>query len=439
MKNTTSEIAFSELNNKVQESVSGIKVTKSFGYQEAELQSFQETNKMTFKKNMHTMKYDSLFDPLVLLFVGSSYVLTLLVGAFMIQAGQITVGNLVTFITYLDMLVWPLMAIGFLFNITQRGNVSYQRIENLLEQESDVQDPAHPLPSIGNGRLEYAIDRFAFEDEDTLRDIHFTLDKGQTLGLVGQTGSGKTALVKLLLREHDVNQGAIYLNGHDIRDYRLSDLRSLMGYVPQDQFLFASSILDNVRFGNPDLSFDKVEEATKLAQVYDDIKDMPEGFETIIGEKGVSLSGGQKQRLAIARALLLKTEILLFDEARTSKNAKEELISLFPQTAHLASYLFVLLLNFHSSCICLISALFSYIKSNICFCASIKLFTRGISSAFCAAVIPSLIASYHPIFVIPFFKLLISIYAVSLVFSSIFYILSIVFLLLSLLLIFLYM
>lgn len=173
-----SQAAFSELNNKVQESVSGIKVTKSFGYQEAELQSFQETNKMTFEKNMHTMKYDSLFDPLVLLFVGSSYVLTLLVGAFMIQAGQITVGNLVTFITYLDMLVWPLMAIGFLFNITQRGNVSYQRIETLLEQESDVQDPAYPLPSIENGRLDFAIDRFAFEDEDTLRDIHFTLDKG---------------------------------------------------------------------------------------------------------------------------------------------------------------------------------------------------------------------------------------------------------------------
>jgi len=238
---------------------------------------------------------------------------------------------LVTFITYLDMLVWPLMAIGFLFNITQRGNVSYQRIENLLEQESDVQNPTHPLPSIENGRLEYAIDRFAFEDEDTLLDIHFTLDKGQTLGLVGQTGSGKTALVKLLLREHDVNQGAIYLNGHDIRDYRLSDLRSLMGYVPQDQFLFASSILDNVRFGNTDLAFDKVEEATKLAQVYDDIKDMPEGFETIIGEKGVSLSGGQKQRLAIARALARKPEILIFDDSfsaldyKTDRKLRQEL------------------------------------------------------------------------------------------------------------------
>jgi len=242
----------------------------------------------------------------------------------MIQAGQITVGNLVTFITYLDMLVWPLMAIGFLFNITQRGNVSYQRIENLLEQESDVQDPAHPLPSIENGCLEYAIDRFAFEDEDTLRDIHFTLDKGQTLGLVGQTGSGKTALAKLLLREHDVNQGAIYLNGHDIRDYRLSDLRSLMGYVPQDQFLFASSILDNVRFGNPDLAFDKIEEATKLAQVYDDIKDMSEGFETIIGEKGVSLSGGQKQRLAMSRAMILDPDILILDDSLSAVDAKTE-------------------------------------------------------------------------------------------------------------------
>ena len=202
--------------------------------------------------------------------------------------------------------------------------MSYQRIENLLEQESDVQDPAHPLPSIENGRLEYAIDRFAFEDEDTLRDIHFTLDKGQTLGLVGQTGSGKTSLVKLLLREHDVNQGAIYLNGHDIRDYRLSDLRSLMGYVPQDQFLFASSILDNVRFGNPDFAFEKVEEATKLAQVYDDIKAMPEGFETIIGEKGVSLSGGQKQRLAMSRAMILDPDILILDDSLSAVDAKTE-------------------------------------------------------------------------------------------------------------------
>lgn len=319
-----SQAAFSELNNKVQESVSGIKVTKSFGYQSDELASFQEVNDLTFQKNLQTMKYDSLFDPMVLLFVGSSYALTLLVGAFMVQAGQVTVGNLVTFISYLDMLVWPLMAIGFLFNITQRGKVSYQRIESLLSQESPVKDPESPLDGIENGRLEYAIDRFAFEDEETLRDIHFSLEKGQTLGLVGQTGSGKTALIKLLLREYDVDQGAIYLNGHDIRAYRLADLRSLMGYVPQDQFLFASSILDNIRFGNPDLPFSAVEEATQLAQVYQDIQAMPEGFDTVIGEKGVSLSGGQKQRLAMSRAMILNPDILILDDSLSAVDAKTE-------------------------------------------------------------------------------------------------------------------
>ena len=319
-----SQAAFSELNNKVQESVSGIKVTKSFGYQSDELASFQEVNNLTFQKNLQTMKYDSLFDPMVLLFVGSSYALTLLVGAFMVQAGQVTVGNLVTFISYLDMLVWPLMAIGFLFNITQRGKVSYQRIESLLSQESPVKDPESPLDGIENGRLDYAIDRFAFEDEETLRDIHFSLEKGQTLGLVGQTGSGKTALIKLLLREYDVDQGAIYLNGHDIRDYRLADLRSLMGYVPQDQFLFASSILENIRFGNPDLPFSAVEEATQLAQVYQDIQAMPQGFDTVIGEKGVSLSGGQKQRLAMSRAMILNPDILILDDSLSAVDAKTE-------------------------------------------------------------------------------------------------------------------
>ncbi len=319
-----SQTAFSELNNKVQESVSGIKVTKSFGYQADELKSFQAVNELTFQKNLQTMKYDSLFDPMVLLFVGSSYVLTLLVGSLMVQEGQITVGNLVTFISYLDMLVWPLMAIGFLFNITQRGKVSYQRIEDLLSQESPVQDPEFPLDGIENGRLQYAIDSFAFENEETLTNVHFSLEKGQTLGLVGQTGSGKTSLIKLLLREYDVDKGAIYLNGYDIRDYRLTDLRSLMGYVPQDQFLFATSILDNIRFGNPDLPLSAVEEATKLAQVYQDIVAMPQGFDTLIGEKGVSLSGGQKQRLAMSRAMILDPDILILDDSLSAVDAKTE-------------------------------------------------------------------------------------------------------------------
>ncbi|MGT2681742.1 ABC transporter ATP-binding protein [Streptococcus porci] len=319
-----SQAAFSELNNKVQESVSGIKVTKSFGYQKQEAQAFQDVNQAAFEKNMVSMKYNSMFDPTVMLFVGASYVLTLLVGSFMAQAGQVTVGNLVTFVTYLDMLVWPLMAIGFLFNITQRGNVSYDRISELLNQESDVQESEHPIESISNGRLEYDINSFTYEGEPTLAGVHFSLEKGQTLGLVGQTGSGKTTLIKLLLREYDINDGSIKLDGHDIRDYRLADLRSLMGYVPQDQFLFATSILENVRFGNPALPLEQVKKATKLAHVYEDIQLLPDGFSTLIGEKGVSLSGGQKQRLAMSRAMILDPDILILDDSLSAVDAKTE-------------------------------------------------------------------------------------------------------------------
>lgn len=319
-----SQAAFSELNNKVQESVSGIKVTKSFGYQDDELQSFQETNEMTFKKNMTTMKYDVMFDPLVLLFIGASYVLTLFMGAIMVAAGHVTVGSLVTFITYLDMLVWPLMAIGFLFNMVQRGSVSYERISQLLQQESDVKEAENPLPTIKNGRLVYDIDAFYYENEETLADIHFALEQGQTLGLVGQTGSGKTTLIRLLLREYDLQEGQITLDGHDIREYRLADLRRLIGYVPQDQFLFATSILENIRFGNPKSSLAQVEAAAKLARVYDDIVAMPDGFETVIGEKGVSLSGGQKQRIAMSRAMILDPDILILDDSLSAVDAKTE-------------------------------------------------------------------------------------------------------------------
>lgn len=319
-----SQAAFSELNNKVQESVSGIKVIKSFGYQEDELQSFQDINNMTFKKNMITMKYDVMFDPLVLLFIGASYVLSLLMGAVMVSAGQVTVGNLVTFITYLDMLVWPLMAIGFLFNMIQRGTVSYERISHLLKEQSDVKESENPLSEIKNGTLVYDIDAFHYDNEQTLSDIHFALKQGQTLGLVGQTGSGKTTLLRLLLREYDLQDGQITLDGHDIKDYKLSDFRQLIGYVPQDQFLFATSILDNIRFGNPDAKLEEVEAATKLSRVYDDIVAMPDGFKTLIGEKGVSLSGGQKQRIAMSRAMILNPEILILDDSLSAVDAKTE-------------------------------------------------------------------------------------------------------------------
>ncbi|MGT2757070.1 ABC transporter ATP-binding protein [Streptococcus ovuberis] len=316
--------AFSDLNNKVQESVSGVKVTKSFGYQNEETNSFAKINQTVYEKNILSARYNSLFSPFVLFFVGISYLLTLIVGSVLIRQGDLTIGELVTFITYLDMLVWPLMAMGFLFNVIQRGTVSYERIESLLSQESDIHDSQQSVAQIENGPLTYAIEAFAYEELTTLRDVQFSLEKGQTLGIVGVTGSGKTTLIKLLLRERDVQDGAIFLNGHDIRDYSLRDLRSLIGYVPQDQMLFAMSIRDNIRFADPNLSEDQVERVTKLCGVYEDIQDMPEGFDTVIGERGVSLSGGQKQRLAMSRALIMNPDILILDDSLSAVDAKTE-------------------------------------------------------------------------------------------------------------------
>ena len=315
--------SFSDLNNKVQESVSGIRVTKSFGYGNDEINSFGETNKKVFSKNIIASKYNALFDPMVLVFVGLSYTLTLIFGGIFISRGEISVGNLVTFVTYLDMLVWPLQAIGWLFNIGQRGDVSYTRIEKLLAEENDVVEKENTITA-HNGRLEYNINSFSYVGEETLSDIKFAIDKGQTLGIVGVTGSGKTTLLKLLLREYDVEDGSIYLNNHNIKDYKLNDLRSLIGYVPQDQVLFAMSIKENIRFADTKYKDKQVEDITKVCGIYDDIVNMTDGFDTIIGERGVSLSGGQKQRMAMSRALIMNPEILILDDSLSAVDAKTE-------------------------------------------------------------------------------------------------------------------
>ena len=315
--------SFSDLNNKVQESVSGIRVTKSFGYGNDEINSFGETNKKVFSKNIIASKYNALFDPMVLVFVGLSYTLTLIFGGIFISRGEISVGNLVTFVTYLDMLVWPLQAIGWLFNIGQRGDVSYTRIEKLLAEENDVVEKENTI-SAHNGRLEYNINSFSYVGEKTLSDIKFAIDKGQTLGIVGVTGSGKTTLLKLLLREYDVEDGSINLNNHNIKDYKLNDLRSLIGYVPQDQVLFAMSIKENIRFADTKYTDKQVEDITKVCGIYDDIVNMTDGFDTIIGERGVSLSGGQKQRMAMSRALIMNPEILILDDSLSAVDAKTE-------------------------------------------------------------------------------------------------------------------
>ena len=320
--------SFSDLNSKVQENASGVRVTKSFGYGNDEIESFKEINKEVFIKNITASKYNALFNPMVLVFIGLSYTLTLIFGGIFISNGEMTVGELVTFVTYLDMLVWPLQAIGWLYNIGQRGDVSYGRIEKLLAEESSVKETAKEGLVAVNGRLEYNISNFVYLDKSVLSEIKFSIEKGQTLGIVGVTGSGKTTLLKLLLREYDVVDGEILLNGENIKNYKLKDLRSLIGYVPQDQVLFAMSIKENIRFADPTYSDERVEEVTKLCGLYNDIKNMPDGIDTIIGERGVSLSGGQKQRIAMSRALIMNPDILILDDSLSAVDAKTENIIL---------------------------------------------------------------------------------------------------------------
>ena len=320
--------SFSDLNSKVQENASGVRVTKSFGYGNDEIESFKEINKKVFIKNITASKYNALFNPMVLVFIGLSYTLTLISGGIFISNGEMTVGELVTFVTYLDMLVWPLQAIGWLYNIGQRGDVSYERIERLLAEESSVKETAKEGLVAVNGRLEYNISNFSYLDKSVLSEIKFSIEQGNTLGIVGVTGSGKTTLLKLLLREYDVVDGEILLNGENIKNYKLKDLRSLIGYVPQDQVLFAMSIKENIRFANPTYSDERVEEVTKLCGLYNDIKNMPDGIDTIIGERGVSLSGGQKQRIAMSRALIMNPDILILDDSLSAVDAKTENIIL---------------------------------------------------------------------------------------------------------------
>ena len=320
--------SFSDLNSKVQENASGVRVTKSFGYGNDEIESFKEINKKVFIKNITASKYNALFNPMVLVFIGLSYTLTLIFGGIFISNGEMTVGELVTFVTYLDMLVWPLQAIGWLYNIGQRGDVSYERIERLLAEESSVKETAKEGLVAVNGRLEYNISNFSYLDKSVLSEIKFSIEQGNTLGIVGVTGSGKTTLLKLLLREYDVVDGEILLNGENIKNYKLKDLRSLIGYVPQDQVLFAMSIKENIRFADSAYSDERVEEVTKLCGLYNDIKSMPDGIDTIIGERGVSLSGGQKQRIAMSRALIMNPDILILDDSLSAVDAKTENIIL---------------------------------------------------------------------------------------------------------------
>lgn len=326
------QAAFSLLNDKVQESIQGIKVIKTFGQEKEDIEDFDVQTDRVVEKNKDVYKIDSLFDPAITFIMGMSYFLTIFIGGLLIMGNEITIGDFVTFINYIGMLVWPMFAIGRLFNIIERGSASYDRIENLLREETSIIERQGAVEKPISGNLTFAIDSFNYPDADadaeTLKDIHFTLPAGGTLGIVGRTGAGKTSILKLLLREHDHYKGQITYGGYDIRDYTLDALLKHIGYVPQDNYLFSNTIRENIRFADPTLSQSAVEAAAKLANIHDDIVDLPNGYDTEVGERGVSLSGGQKQRISIARAVLINPELMILDDSLSAVDAKTEEIIL---------------------------------------------------------------------------------------------------------------
>lgn len=318
--------AFSNLNDKTQESISGINVIKTFGQQNEDIEDFTNLSTDVVSKNMRVAKVDALFDPTITGIFAISYILSFYFGTKFIIAGDMSIGDMVAFSTYLGLLVWPMLAFGFLFNIVERGNASYSRITELLSVAPEITDLPGAIDKRPEGDLHFDIEEFGFPDDDraALHNVHFVLKRGETLGIVGKTGSGKTAILKLLLREFEGYKGSIVYGGNPINQYKQQRLRESIGYVPQDHFLFSTTLSENIAFINPNIGTDKIYEAAELAHIHEDILGFTEGYDTIVGERGVSLSGGQKQRVSIARALIMEPELLLLDDSLSAVDAKTE-------------------------------------------------------------------------------------------------------------------
>ncbi|WP_427138882.1 ABC transporter transmembrane domain-containing protein [Psychrobacillus psychrodurans] len=318
--------AFSNLNDKSQESISGVKVIKTFGQEKEDTEDFVQLSQEVVDKNIRVAKVDALFDPTISLVVGMCFFLSIVFGTRYILADEMTIGDLFAFTSYLGLLVWPMLAFGWLFNIVERGRASYDRINNLMDEKIEIDDIPDAVNVKPEGDIHFQIKEFKFPGDDraALHHVDFTLKRGETLGIVGKTGSGKTAILKLLMREFEGYTGEILYGRYAIDKYKKRSLREAIGYVPQDHFLFSTTVAGNIAFANAGATMEAVEEAAKLAYIHEDILQFTNGYNTVVGERGVSLSGGQKQRISIARALMMEPELLILDDSLSAVDAKTE-------------------------------------------------------------------------------------------------------------------
>ena len=318
--------SFSQMNNRVQESVGGMKVIKTFGEEEAHYDDFAGDIENVVARNKAVYQVDSAYSPIIEGITGLTYVLTLFFGSYFISIDRISLGQLIAYFSYLSMMTWPLLAIGRVANTLERGNASYNRVTDLLSKKSSLKEAKNPIQTPVTGDIAFTVDSFTYPDgkNEVLQNAHFQLKSGNTLGIVGHTGSGKSTIFKLLLRDYDGYTGKIKYNDKDIKHYSLDAVSQGIGYVPQGTFLFSTTVRENIRFVNPQLTQEQVEYFAKLADIHDDIEQFPEGYDTEVGERGVSLSGGQKQRIAIARALATQAEFLILDDALSAVDAQTE-------------------------------------------------------------------------------------------------------------------
>lgn len=319
--------SFGELNDQVLEAVSGVRVIRAFVQEEASQQQFSRKTDEVYEKNIAVARIDALFEPTMKILIGLSYLIGLCYGGYMVFKSEITLGELVSFNIYLGMLIWPMLAIGELINVMQRGNASLDRVNESLNYKPDVKDASEVVAVEEPETISFRKVTFRYPSSkvDNLVNVSFSIRKGQTLGIVGRTGSGKTTLLKQLLREYPIGHGNISVSDVPIEKLEIQRLLGWIGYVPQQPVLFSRSIRHNIWFGKKgEASEADLQRALERASFAKDIQFLPEGLETMVGEKGVALSGGQKQRVSIARALIADPEILMLDDALSAVDGKTE-------------------------------------------------------------------------------------------------------------------
>lgn len=322
--------AFSSLTDRAQEDFAGIRVIKAFVQEKHEIGNFTQVNRHYLDRNMSLVKVWGLFGPLVQFISALSFVIVLGYGSRLVMDGTITLGDFVAFNGYLRLLMWPMMAIGFVINLVQRGAASMARLSAIFQEKPEITDAPDVAPiSALSGGIEFRHLTFTYPGTSTpaLKDINLVIPEGKTLAIVGRTGSGKTTLANLILRLYNPAPGRLLIDGIDILQLPINVLRKDIGYVPQDNFLFSATVAENVAFGGDGFRQEEVEGASRIAQVHDNIMDFPEGYRTLVGERGVTLSGGQKQRVSIARAVIKNPKILILDDCLSAVDTNtEELI-----------------------------------------------------------------------------------------------------------------